>query len=546
MKARSDARPRKLVPVLFGISAIVQLFIAIWVAYLSPAFAYGSPVETRPILSVLSLFGIGFIAQMTALWAGLRLPDTKQFVFSLVGLALLLRLVLFFTEPILEVDIYRYVWDGSVTSEGVSPYRYSPERILIPDTTDATLVRLNQLRESHPGLGTIHARVHFPQVTTVYPPVSQAVFAAAARLTPTNATAKQRVWIMKLFIVAFDVGVLILMVRLIRTQRAHSAWLIVYGWSPLVLKEFANSGHLDSIAVFATTAAVVCLLDRDRRTIRVIFGSAVCLALGVGAKLFPIVLFPVFLAFVFKRFGTGRAAAWTCIACSLSVAVLWPMFAEQARKTTAVATEQAGLATFLSRWEMNDLIFMVVEENIRPDQARAGHPNPWFVVVPERVRRVWTKTAQQTLGWTEERAPFLVARTLTTLLFVVLAIGIATNVVRKTDRFLPSVFLTLALFWLLSPTQNPWYWTWALPFVVFTRNRAWLLIAAVAMVYYARFWFDYHPPRLTLLGQRYEGTAIFDFIVVWLEFTPALVLIAITHLVRQRRQKPDELDTTSG
>ena len=35
--------------------------------------------------------------------------------------------------------------------------------------------------------------------------------------------------------------------------------LAANSWSPLVLKEFANSGHLDSIAVFLMVAVVACL-----------------------------------------------------------------------------------------------------------------------------------------------------------------------------------------------------------------------------------------------------------------------------------------------
>ena len=33
-------------------------------------------------------------------------------------------------------------------------------------------------------------------------------------------------------------------------------------------------------------------------------------------------------------------------------------------------------------------------------------------------------------------------------------------------------FLVLAWFWLLSPTQNPWYWTWALPLVMRSSSAA--------------------------------------------------------------------------
>lgn len=45
-------------------------------------------------------------------------------------------------------------------------------------------------------------------------------------------------------------------------------------------------------------------------------------------------------------------------------------------------------------------------------------------------------------------------------------------------------FLSLAWLCLLSPTQKPWYWTWALPLVMFAQGRAWLALSGLAMIYY--------------------------------------------------------------
>lgn len=87
------------------------------------------------------------------------------------------------------------------------------------------------------------------------------------------------------------------------------------------------------------------------------------------------------------------------------------------------------------------------------------------------------------------------------------------------------VFLTLAWFWLLAPTQNPWYWTWALPFLVFTRNRAWLWVSGIVFAYYLRFWLTDHYFTTAVLGSRYAGPAFFDFVVTWIEFFPWFVFL---------------------
>jgi hypothetical protein len=85
----------------------------------------------------------------------------------------------------------------------------------------------------------------------------------------------------------------------------------------------------------------------------------------------------------------------------------------------------------------------------------------------------------------------------------------------------------LAWFWLLSPTQNPWYWIWALPWVAFARSRAWLAVSGLTLIYYLRFWLNCHWPEEPVAGTGYRGTLFFDFVIAWLEFAPWFVWLAI-------------------
>ena len=129
-----------------------------------------------------------------------------------------------FSHPIQEVDIYRYCWDGAVLSEGVSPFRYSPWRIhnafaaepefTLPDADPKEIAAI-RLRDSDPGLATVLQRVHFSELTTIYPPASQVVFAAADRTTPKGSTVRQRLLVMKLWIVLFDIGTMIVLAAIL-------------------------------------------------------------------------------------------------------------------------------------------------------------------------------------------------------------------------------------------------------------------------------------------------------------------------------------------
>ena len=46
----------------------------------------------------------------------------------------------------------------------------------------------------------------------------------------------------------------VLVLRLLTQTGRHRGWAIAYGWCPLVIKEIANSGHLDALATCSMTA----------------------------------------------------------------------------------------------------------------------------------------------------------------------------------------------------------------------------------------------------------------------------------------------------
>jgi hypothetical protein len=162
---------------------------------------------------------------------------------------------------------------------------------------------------------------------------------------------------------------------------------------------------------------------------------------------------------------------------------------------------------------MNDMLFMVVVENLKPAPANDGTATqsnaPWFVIAPESWRSEMTFTSA-----------FQSARWITMLIFLAIIVWLVWRWCKTTEDeqprfFVECVFLTLAWFWFLSPTQNPWYWCWVMPFVPFAKSRVWYLVAMTTLLYYLRFHFEY---------QEYDITA-FDFVVPFIEFGSILSLL---------------------
>ena len=119
------------------------------------------------------------------------------------------------------------------------------------------------LRRS-PEVTKIFSLIDHRSVPTIYPPLSEAVFAATAFITPERAPVRVQVGGFKGVLLLFDLATVLLVMGLLRNLNQPPARTLAYAWCPLVLKEFANTGHLDAIAV-CLSAAVFWLLTLPRR-----------------------------------------------------------------------------------------------------------------------------------------------------------------------------------------------------------------------------------------------------------------------------------------
>lgn len=615
-----------------GVTGLVYAAIC----WLSFDCEQSDPKQSRPLLTVMSLFTVAGVMWLLVCWKlvwrqfdektnrsvstlgspteGVERSKGSALSHPSVVLVLLLgivfRLVLLFSVPIQEVDLFRYIWDGTVVSQGISPYEYSPQEVeLLPQrgipnyrtklTEREDLALLSNIATS-PGMDAAFPLVHFKEYTTPYPLVNQGPFAVAAVIGLATESFWGLLYSMKGVLIVFDVATALLLMGLLKKLSLPPVWVVAYFWCPLLLKEIANSGHLDSIAVFLTTLAVYLMVriywpNQERAadpaatptTSPTIISScvvAVVLAAAVAAKLFPLVLGPIWALVMFRRIRFS-ATVPIVLFFAVTAVLLWPMVGRTtfvqttlqqiqsewvgvddphvALQPTGIAAPPAGIEAFVKYWEMNDFIFMILIENLKPygksaqqyqQETGSGQSKVWFVKTSNEFRHSIAQWYQQWSGVPKHSAPFSITRRVTLIAFGLIVAWSCFRMWRRDDPlvFLEMVFLTIAWFWFLAPTQNPWYWTWALPWLVFCRNRIWYLVAVVAMAYYLRFYFEYHgivgPEETGLLGTPYAGTAFFDFIFPVLEFAPILLGLALSWLFRglvYRKRGPGEMAVES-
>lgn len=194
----------------------------------------------------------------------IRARPARSTLTLVIALAALFRLGILFAPPYLSTDIFRYVWDGRVQAAGVNPYRYVPADDALRSLRDEAIYpNINRADYAH----------------TIYPPVAQAVFFLATRVS-------ERVTWMKAVMVGFEALTVWTLAALLTSFGIPRQRVLIYAWHPLVVWEVAGSGHVDAAAV----AFVVLALLARRRGMEAATGFA--LACAVLVKLFPLVLFP--------------------------------------------------------------------------------------------------------------------------------------------------------------------------------------------------------------------------------------------------------------
>ena len=82
-------------------------------------------------------------------------------------------------------------------------------------------------------------------------------------------------------------------------------------------------------------------------------------------------------------------------------------------------------------------------------------------------------------------------------------------------EFIRGLFWVMALVFLLSPVQNPWYLCWVVPFLCIFPERSWITLTGLVGLYYLDFYFDY------------QELSEFSLWIPWVEYVPFYFLLAL-------------------
>jgi alpha-1,6-mannosyltransferase len=393
---RIEPRAPQAIVALVAIVALEAVFTAM--------ARLGDLADHIPEFMALAL-GAG-VLYFIALYALEHTRDNRAVLWLVLLGALAFRLTLFPYPPSLSTDLHRYRWDGHVQAAGWNPYAVAP--------TDP---RLAPLRD--PGWYVMPA----PEIPTMYPPLSELVFRATWRVLPGPVG-------FKLPFLLADLAVAAMLAGWIRSTGGRNYQVAIYAWNPLVVIEFASSGHNDALAI-AGIVATLLIIQRFPAV------STLTLTAGALSKAFPIVLFPLAL---FRAGWPGRLRGWIAATACVALTALctWP---------------------YWTAWRS-------------------------FLHMLEYYRRIWrnyNSSIYPVLLWIS--GSHQVAAVLGEGVVLVLALWLA---VRRADPA-RAAFLLIGTVLLFAPNGYSWYFTWIVPLLCFYPSAAWLLLTVLQFLSYKIF-----------------------------------------------------------
>lgn len=426
-------------------------------------------IPAFPLAAGLAAAGVVFLATLPLVARTEKAPAHVQryALAAIVATGLVLRLLMLPTEPALEDDQQRYLWEGALVANGISPYRIAP-------ADAAKAPEGSRLAALVAAAGRVHERINHGRLTTIYPAVAEAFFAAAHLLRPFSLQA----W--RLVLLAADLATLALLLALLDAAGLARIRSALYWLNPLVVKEVFNSGHMEGVLTPLVLAALL-LAVRARP-----LAAAGALGLAIGVKVWPLLLLPLLLR---PFLAAPRTVLAVCgIVGGLTVLWLLPIL-------DGGLGERSGFVAYASRWQANSAHLPALRDGL---MALSG-------------------ASRETAG--------LVVRAALALATGLAALALALRpLAGPADLLARAAAATLVLV-LLSPAQFPWYAVWTVAFLPFAPRLAVAAMAVTLPIYYVSF-------HYSAIGQF----AIFRDRIVWLVWLPIWLLVAYEAFDRWRRR----------
>jgi hypothetical protein len=320
---------------------------AVFLVFIISVLFLGYIVDRSSFAQVLLGYSIAFAAFFHFIERKDGLSEKTIWVYAII-----LRLALLFSLPKLSDDYFRFIWDGLVQMEGMSPFAFLPSAI----QTEAW--------------AEVYAGMNSKDYYSVYPPVMQVVFRVSAYFSGTNVIGN--LIVMRSFIILSDVLLMWVGVKLLKLLDRPVEGIILFALNPLVIIECTGNLHFEGMMMAFTILGVFILMRQGDRTgakVGVLAGLA--LSLGVLTKLTSLLALPT----MFRRIGFLKTLGLVLFSLLIVALSFWPFL-----DMDTLNNMNSSLDLYFRNFQFNSSLYRIVDFLFaeRIPHYRAERIGPWI------------------------------------------------------------------------------------------------------------------------------------------------------------------------
>lgn len=426
--------PGKFFHSLWIVFFLLLIAYSVYILIQSPELALNLKPHTNDIVPYTLFRIIIALFFFVAVYNIKRLLNTSGWFWAIILSGLMVRIILILSQPVLEDDYYRYLWDGAVTAHGYNPYVYSPLETM--EGNDNVPEELHQLAEDS---GEIIKNINHPHIRTIYPILSQVVFAAAYFIDDWQ------YWSWKVLLLLFDLLLLFVLIKTLRHLKLPILFVAFYWLNPIVIHEIFNGAHMDLLALLPVMLALY-FHSKNK-----LWYSVIALAIAAGFKLWPVVLLPLLLR---NTLADWKQTTKYTFSFALMVLILFlPVLISN-------LDESLGFIKYASKWINNAAFYSIFK---------------WSI--------------QNVIYFFELNISCIscITRWGIVILYIILIAFILKRKPSDQTQFFGKALLIVTVLYLISPTQFPWYYSWMVPLLALRPMISLLLYPLLLPLYQIKY-----------------------------------------------------------
>ena len=409
-------------------------------------FAYD--LERSDFIKLITLIGILFFITNKII------QINKDCFWLLTGIGITFRLLFIATLPNLSQDFYRFIWDGRLISQGISPYLFTPENY-IEDASNSFGVIINQAQLLYNGMGSLNGS-HFSN----YPPVNQLCFSIASVFTEKSILGS--VVVLRVIIILADLGILFIGKKLLVKLHLNPNQIFWYFLNPFIIIELTGNLHFEGVMLFFLIVSLYLLHQKKW------LGAAFLLGISVSIKLIPLLLLPLYYKWFINNLNKGyfKLAVFYFIVLGTVILTFAPFLSSQ-----FINNFSETIFLWFQNFEFNASIYYLIR---------------WlgFKIVGWNMIAIIGKIL-----------PLFI------ILFILLFSFYRKN--KSTQQLITSLLFGICIYFFLSTTVHPWYIASPLLLSIFTRYKFSIIWSLAVMLSYMAYSADGVSENLWLVALEY-------------------------------------------